>query len=168
MSRKDDPMDLQEASASGSTELDDMTARFSQVVASAPYEGSGMAPAVVAMPKGYDTVTRIGPEPPDRISELKEVTERSIYRSFGIPPSLLDERASGTTVRESWRMFRRTAVARLAGVVQHECALKLADAARVGTEQLKASDAAAEARAVHVLTTAGMSLEEALNKVGLV
>ena len=117
------------------------------------------------MPAGFDKVERIGPDPPDRLAELKEATERSIYRAFGIPPALFDEKASNT--REACRFFRRTTIARLASVMRDELSLKLNEGANVSTDNLKASNIVAEARAIHVLTQAGFSKEDAEEMVGL-
>ena len=133
---------------------------FNKQLASTP------AAHVVVLPEAAEA-HRIGAEFSDETTSVRESIERSIFRAFGIPALLFDERAPGAAYREAYRDFRVSTLAALAAVIEAELRAKLDATAVVDAAPLKASDIAAQARAVHILKDSGMSLDDAREVVGL-
>ena len=128
---------------------------------------AGTPPAnVVVLPEASESV-RLGAEFSDETTAVRESVERSVFRCFGIPALLFDERAPGAAYREAYRDFRVSTLSALAAVVEAELRAKLDATAVVDAAPLKASDIAAQARAVHILKDSGMSLDDAREVVGL-
>ena len=122
-------------------------------------------PGVKYHKAGEIDVHRIGAEVDKGTTDVLTAAESSIYAAFGIPPSLMQgETASG--LRESWRTFRLTVDA-LAALVAEELREKLYPEAELSTAALRLTDLTAIARSVHSLTQSGLSVEDALRKVGL-
>ena len=107
--------------------------------------------------------------PPEALTELRRDIERSILATFGILPSLVDPKASGTALREARRQYHAgTVVVPLAdsrrGLALSE---SLNEDIKLNMRRGKATDSATLARAISSLTSSGMDLESAIVAVGL-
>ena len=145
------------------TGLRALTASFAEATKAA----AGRFGGVIAFPAPGKT-ERIGPEPAEATEGLRESAERSILRAYGLSPALFNEKASGTAIREAWRIARATTFEAVAGVIAAECRRKLHPEARLSSAALKVTDLAAQSRAVHVLVESGLPSTQALAIAGLV
>ena len=122
-------------------------------------------PGVKYHRQGSIEVHRIGAEVDKTGVEILGAAEASVFSAFGIPPQLyVGDTASG--LREAWRTWRITVDA-LAALVAEELREKLHPEAELSTAALRLTDLTAIARSVHSLTQSGLSVEDALRKVGL-
>ena len=122
-------------------------------------------PGVKYHKAGEIEVHRIGAEVDKGTTDVLSAAEASVYAAFGIPPQLfVGDTASG--LREAWRAWRITVDA-LAALVSEELRAKLHPEAELSTAALRLTDLTAIARSVHSLTQSGLSVEDALRKVGL-
>ena len=97
-----------------------------------------------------------------------EAVRNSIMAAFGIPPILFSSMAQSAALREAQRHAVLWTLAPVAKVASSELGLKLGDPdlALDLVTPLQAADSAGRARAVNVLTSSGMSLNDALDLVG--
>ena len=125
--------------------------------------GEGRAAAPLADWKAQ----RLGANPPPTLNELRGAASEAILSACGVPPALASGTAEGTAQRESWRRFGITMQAVGRGVAE-ELAFKLnAPGLEIRFEALGSADLAGRARAVGVLTKAGVELPRALELAGL-
>ncbi|AKO96899.1 hypothetical protein MALG_01725 [Marinovum algicola DG 898] len=83
----------------------------------------------------------------------------------GIPPALVTANGNAGAMREGYRLFALQTVLPLARQCQPELARKIG-AERVSIDKMMSADVAGRARAVGVLTTAGVPLEKAMKLAG--
>ena len=124
--------------------------------------GPGVAPS---LSNEYQS-RRFGINPPTAVAELRRDIERSVLSCFGILPSLVDPKASGTALREARRQFHGTVVA-LATLTESALSEALNETVTLSMRRTKAADSATMARAISSLTSSGMTLEDAIVAVGL-
>ena len=70
--------------------------------------GFGAGPGTAPAPASEYVPRRFGANPPTALTELRRDIERSVLASYGILPSLIDPKSSGTALRESRRQFHGT------------------------------------------------------------
>ena len=110
---------------------------------------------------------RFGANPPESLTELRRDVERSILGAYGILPSTLDPKSSGTALREARRQFHAGTVVPLAIIVETALSEALNEDVKLNMRKGKATDSATLARAIASLTSSGMDLESAIVAVGL-
>ena len=109
---------------------------------------------------------RLGPEfTPQEINLYDSETNR-LCAAMGVPPQLLDIRATGNGLREAWRRFLATALSAMGGVIEAELSAKLETDITLNMKNLRAADLATRARAVSSLVAAGVEVERALELGG--
>ena len=113
------------------------------------------------------TPSRLGPSPPDSYGELRIQLSNSILDACGIPPSLSDSKAPGTSQRESYRRFLHATLRPIGKLIEQELQAKLSESATLEFGELKAGDIASSARAFGTLVTAGVTPKSAAAIVGL-
>lgn len=128
--------------------------------------GFGGGPGIAPTLANEYTPHRFGANPPTALTELRRDIERSVLASYGILPSLVDPKASGTALRESRRQFHGTIVA-LATLIESALSEALNETVTLSMRRTRASDSATMARAISSLTSSGMSLQDAIEAVGL-
>ena len=128
--------------------------------------GFGGGPGVAPAPASEYSPRRFGANPPLSLLELRRDIERSVLASYGILPSLVNERAAGNSLREARRQFHGTIVA-LATLLENSLSEALNETVTLNLRRTKAADSATMARAVSSLTSSGMSLQDAIEVVGL-
>ena len=125
--------------------------------------GAGVAPAIAT----EYMARRFGANPPEALTELRRDVERSILATFGILPSLVDPKASGTALREARRQYHAGTVVPLATLIEGSLSESLNENVKLNMRRGKATDSATLARAISSLTSSGMDLESAIVAVGL-
>ena len=110
---------------------------------------------------------RLGANPPDSLIALRKDAISTVASAAGVPASLVMPGGDGTTRREDYRQFVFLGVAPVAVRVQNEFARVLETEVEFSFGGLAASDLAARGRALKQLTESGVSLDDALEKVGL-
>ena len=131
----------------------------------APAQAGGWGAGPSAAPQNEYASRRFGLTPPPGAVELRRDVERSILAASGIPPVLVNHQAPGTSLRESWRQFQTGTIEPLATIVSAQLSEALGVDVRL--EVPRPSDVATLARAVGSLTTAGMTVQDAREVVGL-
>ena len=122
----------------------------------------GAAALVPSLASGFDDkgaapqsdwkVTRIGADPPDSLSTIRDAVGVTILGACGVPPSLATTGASDTGQRESWRRFLHGTILPSSKLVAAELAEKLdAPGLTLNFEELRASDIQSRARAWRTL-----------------
>ena len=109
---------------------------------------------------------RFGPEYQPADAAIYQAVEAAVLACCGIPPALADPSAAGPGQRESWRTLLVGTVQPLAALVEAEVSRVLERPVRLRHHRLAAADVASRARAVHVLTEAGVEVGEARELVG--
>ena len=110
---------------------------------------------------------RLGPEPPDSFSSLRDRLENSIYSSCGIPPALLAPQGTGTAMREAFRQVLHGLLKPLGAIIAEELREKLHPDAALDFSALRAGDITGTSRAMGSLVTAGLTPQSAAEIVGL-
>ena len=128
--------------------------------------GFGAGPGTAPAPASEYVPRRFGANPPTALTELRRDIERSVLASYGILPSLIDPKSSGTALRESRRQFHGTIVA-LATLIESALSEALNETVTLNMRRGKSTDSATMARAISSLTSSGMSLQDAIEAVGL-
>ena len=129
--------------------------------------GFGAGPGVAPTLTNEYMARRFGINPPSSVAELRRDVERSILSSFGILPSLVDPKASGTALREARRQFHTGTVVALATLIETALSEALNEDISLNMRRGKSTDSATMARAISSLTSSGMSLQDAIEAVGL-
>lgn len=109
---------------------------------------------------------RFGAEPPAELREIRKELVPAILSAAGIPIELIRS-ADGAGMRESWRRYVLSTVAPLGALVAAEATAKLERPVTLKFESLRGSDHQGLSRAIKALVDSGMSLPDALAKVGL-
>ena len=123
-------------------------------------EGRGSAPQRDWMS------SRLGPNPPAALAEIRRDAFESVLAACGYPPSLALGQADGTAQREALRRWHLGTVLPLAGMVEAELSAKLEAPIRLRFDNY-ALDLQARATALAKLVDSGMDRTEALSVVGL-
>ena len=128
--------------------------------------GFGGGPGIAPSPATEYLPKRFGANPPEALTELRRDIERSVLASYGILPSLVDARAAGNSLREARRQFHGTIVA-LATLIESALSEALNETVTLSMRRTRAADSATMSRAIASLTSSGMSLQDAIESVGL-
>ena len=129
---------------------------------------AGFGEGRAAAPQSDWKAQRMGASPPATLAELRGAAAMDVLSACGIPPGLASDRAEGSSQRESWRRFGVGTLQPVARGVAEELADKLdVPGLELRFEALGAADLAGKARAVGVLTKAGLPLSRGLELVGL-
>ena len=110
---------------------------------------------------------RLGPEPPDSFSSLRDRLENSIYSSCGIPPALLAPQGTGTAMREAFRQVLHGLLKPLGAIIAEELREKLHPDAALDFSALRAGDITGTSRAFGSLVKSGLTPQSAAAIVGL-
>ena len=129
--------------------------------------GFGGGPGIAPSTANEYMARRFGANPPESLTELRRDVERSILGAYGILPSTLDPKSSGTALREARRQFHAGTVVPLAIIVETALSEALNEDVKLNMRKGKATDSATLARAIASLTSSGMDLESAIVAVGL-
>ena len=135
----------------------------------APLQSGGMVPTTAWKP------SRMGPEPPAELVELRRDAARELVESIGVPAPLFVGSASEGAQRAAWRRYLVATAAPAAEMVAAELAAKLETPVHLDVGMLATPDAlASEARsrgsranAYSVLVGAGMDDAEARTAAGI-
>ena len=109
---------------------------------------------------------RFGAEPGPALVDLQELASREVIAACGFNPSLF-QTGPAASLREAWRLALFGVLSPLGRKVEAELRLKLDPDAGLSWQELRASDLAGRARAVQSLVGAGMEIERAVSKAGL-
>ena len=123
-------------------------------------EGRGSAPQRDWMS------SRLGPNPPAALAEIRRDAFESVLAACGYPPSLAMGGAQGVAQREAVRRWHLGTVLPLAGMVEAELSRKLEAPIRLRFDNYPL-DLQARATALSKLVETGMDRTEALSIVGL-
>lgn len=128
------------------------------------------------MRKGSDTpqtdwkAHRHGPSLEPAIERIYSAVTRATAGVFGVPAALCgiaESTPAGPSMREAWRQFVVSTIEPLGRVVEAELSRVLGAGCALSFRPLASIDLAARARAVNVLTQAGVPLAEARDVAGL-
>ena len=128
---------------------------------------SGLGEGRAAAPARDWQPTRLGPNPPATMVQLREAVYRAALTAYGINPGLT-EKGDGTAAREALRQLA-IALKSIAATIAREAVRKL-DAPpgfRLDMSGVRAWDVQGQARSVKALTDAGMPLSQATTLAGL-
>ena len=128
--------------------------------------GPGAAPGKDYHPE------RFGFNPPSTALEGRRDVERSILAACGVPPALANHAAPGTSLRESVRLFAAVTMAPIARMIAQRLSESLGQQIELtlpngNDPSTMARSMMAKAQAVQMLVTAGMSIADAREAVGL-
>ena len=127
--------------------------------------GGGRASAPAADWKAQ----RYGYDAPDSQVTLHQLMNEEIAVACGVPAAMMaGARSAGPAMKEAFRQFLLLTVEPLAALVAAEIGRVLESPVTLTFDALAAVDAAGRARAVHVLTEAGIGKEEAMKRAGWV
>lgn len=111
---------------------------------------------------------RIGPDPPDVLRAIRSDVGMAVCAATGVPPSLFEAKADGTSQREAWRRFAHGAVAPVARMIASELADKLdVPGLALAFDTLYASDVVGRAGAFQRMVAGGMDAAKAAGLSGL-
>ena len=110
---------------------------------------------------------RIGPEYSGAEVDAHKQGNMMMCGLYGVHPTLLAIPSQGQAQREAYRYLRFSTLEPLARIVEAELSRVLEVAIRLDLEPLQSHDMVQRARAVHVLTQAGMAIADARVAVGL-
>ena len=123
--------------------------------------GEGMASA----PRRDWTASRLGPDPPASLAEIRRDTFEAVLAATGTPPALFTD-ADGTAQREGLRRWHLGTVQPLARVVAAELSAKLEGSVGLSFDTYPL-DVVGRAGALKRLIDAGVDRADALRTVGL-
>ena len=110
---------------------------------------------------------RIGAEYHQNMLQLRSQLHNDIAAAFGVPIELIIADGEGTATREAFRRFVLTTVQPLATKIEQELTMKLDTPIELSFEALRSADLQGIGRGIKSLVDSGMSLEKALEQVGL-
>ena len=113
------------------------------------------------------TVETIHPDPSSGHIALRSGAANELLAAMGVPPSLIDPAADGTSRREAYRLFAHACLEPMARLVEAEWSLKMGVPCSLSFESLFAADLAGRGRVYKQLVDGGLSSVEALSIVGL-
>ena len=152
----DDPLASLKADVAGARGR----AAFLETVAGAWGDGRDAAP------KRDWQASRLGPNPPAPLAEIRRDAFNAVLASCGVPPALCDASADGTSQRESLRRFHMSTVLPIAKLIEAELSRKLEAAIRLEFDSY-AMDMVSRSQTVQRLAAAGVALPVAMAAVGL-
>ena len=127
--------------------------------------GGGRASAPAADWKAQ----RYGYDAPDSQVKLHQLMNEEIAVACGVPAAMMaGARSAGPAMKEAFRQFLLLTVEPLAALVAAEVGRVIESPVRISFDALAAVDAPGRARAVHVLTEAGIDKSEAMRRAGWV
>jgi hypothetical protein len=100
-------------------------------------------------------------------ADLNDATDslhERLLAASGVPPALITSSGAASSMREAYRLFVLTTIEPMARTLLPE--LSKIGVSKLSTASMMSADVAGRARAVGILTGAGMPLEQALAKVG--
>ncbi len=111
---------------------------------------------------------RLGADPPMALVTLRKEVENSVLACFGVPASMGPAGVSdGTAMRESLRRWWTTTMTPVARLISEELGrVFMRPVPLTFGHSASLADIAARARAVHILTQSGLSLEDAMQRAG--
>lgn len=110
--------------------------------------------------------TRIGPEPPSAMVELRRDAALMVLAAAGVPVELVSGADAGGS-REAWRRFLHSTIQPLGEGVAEELRLKTGRRVAVDFDGLMASDLSGRARAFQSMVGGGMDVAKAAALAGL-
>lgn len=111
--------------------------------------------------------SRIGPEPPPALVELRRDAAGMVLAAAGVPVELVEGGANTAAAREAWRRFLHATIQPLGELVAEELRAKTATRVSINFDSLMASDLAGRARAFQSMVGAGMDVAKAAALAGL-
>ena len=126
---------------------------------------AGWGEGKTAAPRRDWQASRLGPDPPSTLAEIRRDTFEAVLAATGTPPSLFTD-ADGTSQREAVRRWHLGTVLPLARILEHELTGKLDADVRLHFDAYP-KDLAGRAQAFQRLVAGGVSVTEALATAGL-
>lgn len=117
-------------------------------------------------PQGDWSVKRLKPDPAATLVSLCKDVPGAVGVLYGVPIVMTTGSGSETIVREAFRRFVTTTISPLAVLIGDVLTEALEQPVELDLTPLRSRDVAGIARAVHVLTQSGMSLDDALEQAG--
>ena len=112
--------------------------------------------------------SRIGPNPPASLVDLREQTADGMLAACGVPAALYGRGGDASGRREAFRVFLHASVSPVAEIIAQELRAKLeAPDMRLTFDDLFASDLSGRARALQSMVNAGVPLDDARRLAGL-
>ena len=132
----------------------------------APTQKDALGRGTDAAPASDYDAKRFGFAPPEELTALRRQALVDALGAYGVPGSLVDERAPAAALREAARMFRESTLPMLGQLVAEQVG------EAIGQPDLRfvfptISDISLKARAVHSLTQSGMTIADARAVVGV-
>lgn len=135
---------------------------------------SALVPSMAALWKDSPGATqgdwrslRLGGDPPQSVVDLRRDYSNHVLASAGVPPQLFADRGQASAGREAFRFYLHGTVAPLARVVETEARRKLEIPVMLNLDALNAADVQGRARAFKSMVDAGLDLEKAAARSGL-
>ena len=126
---------------------------------------SGWGEGKSAAPRRDWQASRLGPDPPSTLAEIRRDTFSAVLAATGTPPSLFTD-ADGTSQREAVRRWHLGTVLPLARILEHELTGKLEAEVRLHFDAYP-KDLAGRAMAFQKLVAGGLPVNDALSTAGL-
>ena len=123
-------------------------------------EGKGNAPQ-----RDYG-ITRLGPQPPEIMAKIMEVSFNSVLSACGTPAALFQAASDGTSQRESLRRYHMNTILPCAKLLSAELTSKFETQIELKFD-LHATDLAGRASSFQKFVAGGMAIEQALALSGL-
>ena len=134
---------------------------FTETVSGGWGEGKASAPQRDWMP------SRFGANPPEALKALRSDAGEAVLVACGVPTAMVMGNSDGTAMREGFRRFVMLAVEPLLDSVRFELSKKLETEISFDLRGLWAHDLQGRASAFQKLVAAGLDIQDALNKSGL-
>ena len=126
---------------------------------------AGWGEGATAAPRRDWQASRLGPDPPEALAEIRRDTFAAVLAATGTPPSLFLD-ADGTSQREAVRRWHLGTVLPLARLLEAELTAKLEADVRLIFDNYP-KDLAGRAQAFQKLVSGGVPVSEALATAGL-
>ena len=126
---------------------------------------AGWGEGVTAAPRRDWQASRLGPDPPEALAEIRRDTFEAVLAATGTPPSLFVD-SDGTSQREAVRRWHLGTVLPLARILEAELTAKLEADVRLRFDAYP-MDLAGRAQAFQKLVAGGVPVSEALATAGL-
>ena len=126
---------------------------------------AGWGEGATAAPRRDWQASRLGPDPPESMAEIRRDTFEAVLAATGTPPSLFTD-ADGTSQREAVRRWHLGTVLPLARILETELTAKLEADVRLRFDAYP-KDLAGRASAFQKLVAGGVPVSEALATAGL-
>ena len=111
---------------------------------------------------------RIGADPPEVLAELRQDSAIAVLAACGVPASLLDPKAPGTTLREGWRQMYAGTIQPMARTIEAELSEKLEVEIRITFDEPAHADLVGRATiAARLAGIEGINADRALELAGL-